>query len=73
MAQTANVVQLKPQTLQAFDDYIREAEEAMEPSLHGRGSFLWSDANPSDRNRFARDRSLPNSGRVTGRSKFRMA
>jgi len=44
MAQTANVVQLKPRTLQAFDDYIREAEAAMEPSLHGRGSFLWSDS-----------------------------
>ncbi len=48
MAQTANVVQLKPRTLQAFDDYIREAEAAMDPSLHGRGSFLWSDSH-SDR------------------------
>jgi hypothetical protein len=46
MSQSANVVQLKPRTLQAFDSYIHEAEEAMEPSLHGRGSFLWSDANP---------------------------
>jgi hypothetical protein len=45
MAQTANVVQLKPRMLQAFDDYIRAAEDAMEPSLHGRASFLWSDAN----------------------------
>jgi hypothetical protein len=44
MAQTANVVQLKPRTLQAFDDYIREVEAAMEPSLRGRGSFLWSDS-----------------------------
>lgn len=43
MSQMANVVQLKPRTLQAFDTYIREAEEAMEPSLHGKGSFLWSD------------------------------
>jgi len=46
MSQSANVVQLKPRTLQAFDSYIHETEEAMEPSLHGRGSFLWSDANP---------------------------
>ena len=45
MAQTANVVQLKPRTLQAFEDYIREAEAGMEPSLHGSGAFLWSDSN----------------------------
>jgi len=44
MVQTANVVQLKPRTLQAFDDYIRESEAAMEPSLHGSGAFLWSDS-----------------------------
>jgi hypothetical protein len=46
MAQTANIVQLKPRTLQAFEAYIREAEAAMEPSLHGRGAFLWSDTDP---------------------------
>jgi hypothetical protein len=45
--QTANVVTLKPKTLQAFDDYIHSAEEAMEPSLKGRGGFLWSDLNSS--------------------------
>jgi hypothetical protein len=43
MAQSANVVQLKPRTLQAFESYIAEAEKGMEASLHGRGSFLWSD------------------------------
>ena len=47
MVQTANVVTLKPKTLLAFDDYIREAEEAMQPSLSGRSSFLWSDQNPN--------------------------
>jgi hypothetical protein len=46
MSQSANVVQLKPRTLQAFDGYIRETEEAMDPSLHGHSSFLWSDASP---------------------------
>ncbi len=46
MAQSANIVQLKPRTLQAFESYIRAAEEAMEPSLHGRGAFLWSDGSP---------------------------
>src|SRR5664279_4082839 len=44
MMQTANVVQLKPRTLQAFETYVRDAETAMEPSLHGRSSFLWCDA-----------------------------
>ena len=42
MAQTANVVQLKPRTLQAFEDYIRDAEAAMQPSLKGASAFLWS-------------------------------
>jgi hypothetical protein len=43
MAQTAKPVQLKPQTLEAFDAYIREAETAAEQSLRAGGSFLWSD------------------------------
>ena len=43
MAQTAKPVQLKPQTVGAFDEYIREAETAMEQALHGKGPFLWSD------------------------------
>ncbi len=46
MTQSANVVQLKPRTLQAFEAYIREAEVKMDPSLHGHGAFLWSDGNP---------------------------
>ncbi len=44
MAQTAKAVQLKPQTVEAFDKYIREAEAGMEQTLDGNGSFLWSDA-----------------------------
>ncbi|HUI82947.1 MAG TPA: hypothetical protein VL240_01920 [Candidatus Binatia bacterium] len=40
MVQTANMVTLKPQTLQAFEDYIREAEEGMQPSLRGESAFL---------------------------------
>jgi hypothetical protein len=46
MAQTANIVQLKPRTLEAFEAYIRDAEAAMDPSLHGHGAFLWSDTDP---------------------------
>jgi len=45
MSQTANVVTLKPKTLEAFDEYIRQAEQSMEPTLHGRSAFLWSDLN----------------------------
>ncbi len=43
MAQTAKPVQLKPQTVAAFDEYIREAEAEMERTLHGRSPFLWSE------------------------------
>ncbi len=45
MVQTANVVTLKPRTLEAFADYIRTAEQSMEASLNGRNAFLWSELN----------------------------
>ena len=44
MAQTANVVQLKPRTLEAFEDYVRDTEAAMEATLRGGRPFLWSDS-----------------------------
>ena len=44
MAETATPVQLKPQTLEAFSAYIRDAEAEMEKTLSGNGPFLWSDA-----------------------------
>lgn len=44
MAQTATPVELRPETLRAFDAYIREAEAAMERTLDGSVPFLWSDA-----------------------------
>ena len=47
MVQSANVVTLKPKTVLAFDEYVRAAEEAMQPSLSGHGAFLWSDLNSS--------------------------
>jgi hypothetical protein len=43
MAQTATTVQLKQQTLQSFNAYIREAEATMERTLRGDRPFLWSD------------------------------
>jgi hypothetical protein len=45
MAQTAPPIQLKPETLQSFAAYIRAAEAAMDKTLHGAGSFLWSEGN----------------------------
>ncbi len=44
MAQTLKPEQLKPETLEAFDAYIRKAETEMEQTLQGRGPFLWSDS-----------------------------
>jgi hypothetical protein len=45
MAQTVSSVQLKRETLSAFDAYIRDTEGAMEWSQETNGPFLWSDAN----------------------------
>lgn len=42
MAEAVTPVRLNPETLQAFEAYIREAEAAMEQTLRG-GVFLWSD------------------------------
>lgn len=46
MAQTAKPTQLNLRTLEAFDAYIRRAEGEMEQTLHGSGSFLWSQQSP---------------------------
>jgi hypothetical protein len=46
MAQSAKPVQLKPQTVEAFDAYVHEAEAAMEQNLQAGGPFLWSDLSP---------------------------
>ena len=43
MAQTAKPVQLNPQTVEAFDEYIREVEAEMKQTPHGTSPFLWSD------------------------------
>ena len=58
MAQTVSVVQLKPETLDAFQAYVRESEDAMQPTLDGRAPFLWSDENP-DRARRVRKGEIP--------------
>ena len=46
MPQTVKAVQLKPETVDAFETYIRQAEAEMQPTLAGAGPFLWSDAAP---------------------------
>ena len=43
MAQAEKPVQLKPQTLAAFETYIRGAEREAEENLRSGGPFLWSD------------------------------
>jgi hypothetical protein len=47
MARTANIVQLKPETLHAFEKYVRDAEGGMDTTLKGSGVFLWSDGSPA--------------------------
>jgi hypothetical protein len=46
MSQNAKPIQLKTQTVVAFDSYIREAEAAMEQTSQVSGPFLWSDMDP---------------------------
>lgn len=58
MAETVSVVQLKKQTLDAFELYIHDAEAAMLPTLDGSAPFLWSDEN-ADRGRRVRKGELP--------------
>jgi len=46
LSHTVETVQLKPDTLIAFDDYIRQAETSVSQSLSGGLPFLWSDRDP---------------------------
>jgi hypothetical protein len=46
MPRTAKPVQLKPQTVEAFDAYVRDAEAIVKKTLHSGSPFLWSDCNP---------------------------
>jgi len=58
MAETVSVVQLKPETLDAFHAYVRDAEAGMQPSLEHGAPFLWTDANP-DRAHRVRQGDIP--------------
>ena len=54
MAQTAKPVQLTPRTLEAFEAYIRRAEEEMEETLQGTAPSLWSQQQPDRAGKVAR-------------------
>jgi len=43
MAQTADAVQLRPPTVEAFNKYIQTIEWAADETLRAAGSFLWSE------------------------------
>jgi hypothetical protein len=58
VTQTASVVQLKQESLAAFQSYIDQAEAEMEPTLDGRAPFLWSDTDPA-RSRRVRKGDIP--------------
>src|SRR5579859_5258195 len=44
MAQNVKPAQLDPRTLQAFEEYLLQAELEWDESLCGQAPFLWSDA-----------------------------
>ena len=46
MTPTVKVVTLHPETMLAFDAYIRQAEAGMRAAQYGGGAFLWSDGSP---------------------------
>lgn len=47
MARATNAMNLKPETLKAFADYIRAAESEMKNTEGDTGQFLWSDRDPA--------------------------
>jgi len=64
---------LKPRTLQAFETYIRDAEAAMEPTLHENRPFLWSVTNSDTAQQVQQGSIMANSGRARAQSKCRTA
>jgi hypothetical protein len=53
MPRSASKIQLNPETLKSFQEYVRAAEEAMEDNLRDERAFLWSDGD-ADRARRVR-------------------
>lgn len=46
MAVSLQPIQLKPETVAAFDAYVLDAEEEMDDTVQAPEAFLWSNANP---------------------------
>ena len=46
MAQTAQPVELRPETLDRFNTYVNEAEAAMDGALQASAPFLWCEGKP---------------------------
>ena len=46
MVQATETVELKPETLLAYEKHIGEAEAVVEGALRGEQQFLWSDGRP---------------------------
>jgi hypothetical protein len=46
MAQAAQAVELRPETLEHFSTYVKTAEAAMDGALQPSAPFLWSERNP---------------------------
>src|SRR5690242_12566734 len=46
MAQTAQAVELRPETLEQFESYIKTAEAAMDGALQSGAPFFWSERSP---------------------------
>jgi hypothetical protein len=46
MAQTTQPVELRPETLEQFSSYAKQAEATMDGALQGGAPFLWCEVNP---------------------------
>jgi hypothetical protein len=49
-----NAIELQPNTLRDWDDYIRKADSLIPPRLDGQRPFLWSDETPGRSSRLRR-------------------
>ena len=49
-----SAIELQPNTLQAWDDYISTADSRMQARLDGQRPFLWTDEVPERRSRLQR-------------------
>ncbi|MGB7760807.1 MAG: hypothetical protein WBL61_13320, partial [Bryobacteraceae bacterium] len=53
-----SAIDLQPDTLKAWGEYIRNADSRMQPWLDSRQPFLWSDESPDRSRRLRRGETL---------------